>query len=406
MPAFHCLRRAAAAPLTCSRACSALLLFALSLFPLGLTACAPAARPALLAKVAEVRTSPAAQEAETWAPQAHAHALELEQRSERAATAGDTAAAQILAEHALAAHEHAWVLTRLARAERRRLAAEAELSEQQRALGELLAQDQQLSADAAALEVRARVVRSSLPLAAHDAATPERQEARRRAAAALSTQGRLLCVAASMLGEANAVKAPLARLDELDRELDAGKAQRALELASELRGECLRVISNARRQHSAVSAPSPAVAAATKSPVAATSSASAAIPADLLLSELSATGQLPSRDERGVSVVLRGIFAADGNLNDSGRGQLARLVEVAKAHPDFPVLLVGHTAVPEARAAMARQLNALESELQTLGVERVAFHDAGARQPLLPAQLPRARERNQRIELVFVAPGS
>jgi hypothetical protein len=39
-------------------------------------------------------------------------------------------------------------------------------------------------------------------------------------------------------------------------------------------------------------------------------------------------------------------------------------------------------------------------------VERVASHDAGARQPLLPAQLPRARERNQRIELVFVAPGS
>jgi outer membrane protein OmpA-like peptidoglycan-associated protein len=406
MAAFRSLGATAAAQLTCSRVGSALLLFALLAFPLGLTACAPTPRPLLLAKVAEVRTSPAAQEAETWAPQAHAHALELEQSSERAATAGDTAAAEILAEHALAAHEHAWVLTRLARAERRRLSAEAELSEQQRALGELLAQDQQLSADAAALELRARVVRSALPLAAHDAATPERLEARRRAAAALSTQGRLLCVAASMLGEANAVKAPLGRLDELDRELDAGKAQKALEVATELRGECLRVISNARRQHSAVSAPAP-VAAATKPSAAATSSApSAAIPADLLLSELSTAGQLPSRDERGVSVVLRGVFAADGKLNDSGRGQLARLVEVAKAHPDFPVLLVGHTAVPDARAAMDRQLGALESELQTLGVERVASHDAGARQPLLPAQLPRARERNQRIELVFVAPGS
>ena len=391
-------RRAATAPPACSGFGAGLLLLAL-----GLTACAPTARPALLAKVAEVRTSPAAQEAETWAPQAHAHALELEQRSERAATAGDTAAAEILAEHALAAHEHAWVLTRLARAERRRLAAEAELSEQQRALGELLAQDQRLSADAAALEVRARVVRSSLPLAAHDALTPERLEARRRAAAALSTQGRLLCVAASMLGEASAVKAPLARLDELDRELDAGKAQKALELATELRGECLRVISNARRQRSAVSAPAPAVAAAT--PPSATAAA-APIPADLLLSELSLAGQLPSRDERGVSVVLRGVFTSDGKLNDNGRDQLGKLVAVAKAHPDFPVLLVGHTAVPDSRAAVDRQLAALESELQTLGVERVASHDAGTRQPLLPAQLPRARERNQRIELVFVAPGS
>jgi outer membrane protein OmpA-like peptidoglycan-associated protein len=292
------------------------------------------------------------------------------------------------------------------------LAAEAELNEQQGALSELQAQDQRLSADAADLELRARVVRSSLPLAAHDAATPERLEARRRAAAALSTQGRLLCVAARMLGEAGAVKAPLARLDELDRELDAGKAQKALELATELRGECLRVISNARRQHSALSEPAPAVAAAapkavaTATPATTTSPASAeAIPADLLLAELSTAGQLPSRDERGVSVVLRGVFAPDGKLNDSGRGQLQKLVAVAKAHPDFPVLLVGHTAVPDARATMDRQLGALENELQTLGVERVASHDAGARQPLLPAQLPRARERNQRIELVFVAPG-
>jgi len=406
MAALRSFGRAAAAPLARSSV-------GVALFVLGLTACAPAPRPALLAKVAEVRVSPAAQEAETWAPQAHAHALELEQRAERAAAAGDTAAAEILAEQALAAHEHAWVLTRLARAERRRLAAEAELSEQQRALGELQAQDQRLSADAADLELRARIVKSSLPLAAHDAATPERLEARRRAALALSTQGRLLCVAAGMLGEADAVKAPLARLDELDRELDAGKAQKALEVATELRGECLRVISSARRQHSALSEPTPVAAtpgAAAPPAAAATSAtapaaATAAIPADLLLTELSTAGQLPSRDERGVSVVLRGVFAADGKLSDPGRGQLQKLVAIAKSHPDFPVLLVGHTAVPDARAAMDRQLGALESELQTLGVERVASHDAGSRQPLLPAQLPRARERNQRIELVFVAPG-
>ena len=115
MAALHSLGAAAAMPLTCSKVGAALLLFALSLFPLGLGACAPAPRPLLLAKVAQVRTSPAAQEAETWAPQAHAHALELEQRAEHAATAGNTAAAEILAEQALAAHEHAWVLTRLAR---------------------------------------------------------------------------------------------------------------------------------------------------------------------------------------------------------------------------------------------------------------------------------------------------
>jgi len=364
-------------------------------------ACAPTARPALLDRVAEVRTSPAAREAEAWAPQAHAHALELERRSQRALGAGDVASAEILADGALAAHEHAWVLARLARAERRRLAADGELSEQQRALSELQAQEQRLSAEAADLELRARVVRNALPLAVHEAAGPERSEARRKAAASLSTQGRLLCVAARLLGEADAVKEPLARLDELDRELESGKAAKALEAATELRGLCLRVISQARRR-SSVSPPSPKAASSEAAGAAATPPA---VPADLVLAELSAAGQSPARDERGVAVVLRGLFATDGSLTDAGRAQLQQLGATAKAHPDFPLLLVGHTASLEAGPAMDRQLAVLGSELSSLGVERVSTHDAGPRQPLLPPQLPRARARNQRIELVFVAPG-
>jgi outer membrane protein OmpA-like peptidoglycan-associated protein len=372
---------------------------------LGCAACTATPRPASLDKVAEVRTSPATREAEAWAPQAHAHALELEQRSQQALGAGDAAGAALLADGALAAHEHAWVLARLARAERRRLSAEAELSEQQRSLAELQAQEQRLSAEAGDLELRARVVKSALPLAAQEAAGPERTEARRKAAAALSTQGRLLCVAARLLGEADAVKDPLARLDELDRELDsagtrgaaAGKAPKALETATELRGQCLRVISEVRRRNSRNVTPAPNAASA--------SSASPAVPADLVLAELSAAGQSPARDERGVSVVLRDLFAADGSLSDAGRTQLQQLGSTAQAHPEFPLLLVGHTASPEAQPAMDRQLAALGSALAALGLDRVSTHDAGPRQPLLPPQLPRARERNQRIELVFVAPG-
>jgi outer membrane protein OmpA-like peptidoglycan-associated protein len=367
-------------------------------FVLCCTACTPTARPALLDKVAEVRTSPAAQEAEAWAPQAHAHALELEKRSQRALGAGDVAGAEILADAALAAHEHAWVLARLARAERRRLAADEELTEQQRTLSELQAQEQRLSGEAADLELRARVVKNALPLAVHEAAGPERAEARRKAAAALSTQGRLLCVAARLLGEVDAVKEPLVRLDDLDRELESGKSPKALETATELRGLCLRVISEARRRRSLVSPPVPTTA----SPAAA---ALPTVPADLVLAELSAAGQSPARDERGVSVVLRDVFTADGSLTEAGRAQLQQLGATAKAHPDFPLLLVGHTASSEAKPVMDRQLASLGSELASLGLEHVSAHDAGPRQPLLPPQLPRARERNQRIELVFVAPG-
>jgi hypothetical protein len=363
----------------------------------GLVACVPTPRPVLLDRVAEVRTAPASREAETWAPQAHAHGVELERRARAALDAGDPRSAEILADGALAAYEHAWVLARLARAERRRLAAEAELADQQRALAELQAQEQRLSAEAADLELRARAVGNALPLAAQGSTTPERSEARRKAAAALSTQGRLLCVAARLLGEAEAVKEPLARLDELDRELEGGKSPRALEAATELRSQCLRVISGVRRRHSR--APEPT---AQPAPVAAQPPT---VPADLVLAELSAAGQAPARDERGVAVVLRDVFAPDGSLTDAGRTQLQRLAETAKSHPEFPLLLVGHTAAPEARPAMDRQLAALGSELTALGIERFSAHDAGARQPLLPPQWPRARERNQRIELVFVAPG-
>jgi hypothetical protein len=371
------------------------------------SACTPTPpRPVLLDKVAEVRMSPAAREAETWAPQAHAHALDLERRSQRALGAGDIASAEILADGALAAHEHAWVLARLARAERRRLAADGELTEQQRALSELQAQEQRLSAEAGELELRARVVKNALPLAVHEAAGPERAEARRKAAAALSTQGRLLCVAARLLGETDAVKDPLARLDDLDRELESTKAPKALETATELRGLCLRVISETRRKRSRVSPPaSPAASTNAAVSPAAPAAALRAVPADLVLAELSAAGQSPARDERGVSVVLRELFAADGRLTDAARAQLQQLGATAKAHPDFPLLLVGHTASPEAKSAMDKQLASLGSELALLGVERVSAHDAGPRQPLLPPQLPRARARNQRIELVFVAPG-
>ena len=183
-----------------------------------------------------------------------------------------------------------------------------------------------------------------------------------------------------------------------------------LETATELRSQCLRVISGVRRQsrssepasNGVGSVPAGSVAAGS---VAAGSVAAGGVPADLVVAELSAAGQTPVRDERGVSVVLRDVFGADGSLSATGRTRLTRLSETAKAHPDFPLLLVGHTSASPARPAMDRQLATLTSELQGLGIERVAAHDAGARQPLLPPQLPRARERNQRIELIFVAPG-
>jgi outer membrane protein OmpA-like peptidoglycan-associated protein len=127
-------------------------------------------------------------------------------------------------------------------------------------------------------------------------------------------------------------------------------------------------------------------------------------PADSLLAELSAAGAEPSRDDRGVSVALRNAFASDGSLTDAARAVLGRLSQVATTHPDFPVLLVGHAGSPVAPADSERRLATVSAELARLGVSRVEARDAGQRLPLLPDGIPSARERNDRIELVFVAP--
>ena len=360
------------------------------------SACAAPQRPPEMARVAEVRGSPAAVEAEKWAPQAHAHALELEERAERALKDGDDAGAALLAEQAIAAHEHAFVLARLARAERRRLDAQRELAERRQAFDELRAQHQRLEAEAAGLELQAQAARAALPLPAHELGSAERQESRRRAAGALATQARLLCVGARLLGETQAVAAPLARLDELDQKLGSGAGPKEIETATELRTECSRVISNVRQKNVA---PAARGSAAPPAP-----GASAPLAADVLLDELSDAGVAPSRDDRGVAVSLRDVFAGDGALTPAAREALERLGRVAGAHPDFPVLLVGHSGVPRAPELDTR-LALVRSELARSGASKIDVLAVGDRIPLLPPGSPSARERNQRVELVFVAPG-
>lgn len=361
-------------------------------------ACGGVARPPVMAQLAEVRSSPAAADAQSSAPQAHAHALRLEERAEKALADGDGDTAALLAEQALAAHEQAWVLARLARAERRRLSTEAELEHQRQVAAELRAQQQRLAAEAAALELRAQVVREALPLPPHGAAEPERLEARRKAAAALATQARLLCVGARLLGQGARVAAPLARLDELEGRLAGAAEPGLLQVATELRAECLRAISEVRRGNVAPAARAPRGDSRARQP-------EAVLPADALLDELSAAGVAPSRDDRGVGVVLREVFGSDGQVTAAAQAKLQRLTDIAASFPDFPLLLVGHSGSARDRVVLEPQLGALGAELGRLGARPLETQWVGDRQPLLPLSSPGARERNQRFELVFVAPG-
>lgn len=346
-----------------------------------IVACASAPRPAIMTQVEQVRLSPSSALSAQWAPQEHARALELEQRAEAELRAGDVKASELLAERALVAHEHAAVLTRLAQAEQRRIAADAELAARQKEMSELQTQQQRLSGEASGLELQAKVLRGAMPLTAHGVATAERRAARRVAAGAVATQARLLCLAAGMLQGKDTIAQQLAALDQLDQDVAKRTGNDVLERAMRQRSECLGRVTQARQ------------AAAERAP------------SDGLLSELSAAGAQPSRDDRGVVVVLRDLFDAGGALSASGRASLERLAAVAKSHPEYPLLVVGHASSAREASTVGKQLDVLKTTLSELGAAKLEAHNAGTQQPVLPGASPRAAERNQRFDIVFVAPG-
>ncbi|MET0410059.1 MAG: hypothetical protein ABW217_02125 [Polyangiaceae bacterium] len=344
-------------------------------------ACASAPRPAIMTQVEQVRTSPSSELSAKWAPQEHAHALQLEEQANAELRAGDVKAAELLSERALVAHEHAAVLTRLAQAEQRRIAADAELAARQKEISELQTQQQRLSGEASGLELQAKVLRGAMPLAAHGNATVERRAARRVAAGAVATQARLLCLAAGMLQGKDAIAQQLAALDQLDQDVAKRTGNDVLERAMRQRSECLGRVTQARQ------------------------GAAQGAPSDGLLSELSAAGAEPSRDDRGVVVVLRDLFDAGGALSSSGRASLERLAAVAKSHPEFPLLVVAHAGSAREANSVGKQLDVVKTTLSQLGAQKLEAHNAGTQQPVLPGASPRAAERNQRFDIVFVAPG-
>jgi len=102
--------------------------------------------------------------------------------------------------------------------------------------------------------------------------------------------------------------------------------------------------------------------------------------------------------------VLRELFDAKGALTEQGRQSLSRLASIAKAHPDFPLLVVNHAAASPSPDAQSR-LEAVQAALASQGLSAIGTHDAGQRTPLLVSKSPAVRQRNERIELIFVAPG-
>jgi hypothetical protein len=357
------------------------LLWLLALVAVG---CALAPRPRVLSEADAARNSLSVKQSEQLAPQAYAHAERLRQAAHDAHSEDKPARAQVLGEHALAAYNHAVVLSRLARAQQRLTEAERNLQRANLELQQLGAQQQKLAAEAEGLEMRIKVARDALPLVPSAPAGAERDTARRQAARTLASQARLLCTATRLLSaDAKGLSEQFSKLDRFEQRFPQSGAE-AIDTARALRSDCLTLLTKARRPN-LQKAPSAGVT-------------------DALLKELSEAGLLPFRDDRGVIITLRGIFKGRNELNSEAKERLATLGRVAKAHPSFPVLVVVHTARDQPEGASKQHAQAVADALEASGAAQVAVEVAGSKEPVIDPKRPGAAQRNERLEVVFVAP--
>lgn len=349
--------------------------------------CAATPRPRALSDLDATRESPALVAARKDAPQAFARAEALRRRAQVAHDADDPASAQILAERAQAAYQRAVTLATLVRAEERSRRAEASLRELDAELARAAEAQAKLDAETRAVELRLKVARETLPVPeSGPPSSPERELARRQAAQALAAQARLLCTAARLVQPALSSLPPvLAKVTELEARLP--KAPMApLDEARAARTGCLKELSSARRPRTQANPASP--------------------DADRLLSELGQASLRPSRDDRGVVVIVERAFERDDQLTKDAAKRLTELAQVAKAHPQFPLLVVLHSAVRLPESREASRVERAAAALREGGAPSVEATSVGNALPGLDRRKPGAAARNERVEVVFVAPAA
>jgi outer membrane protein OmpA-like peptidoglycan-associated protein len=350
--------------------------------------CGRPPRPAVMADTERARQGASAQEAAGLAPEGFAHAEKLRRDAERAYDARDVAGAQILSEHALAAYQHATVLARIARAQRQASQAQSALAASQETLAQTEGEQKRIAAEVDDLTLRIKVIRDAAPIASVGPADPAREKARLASSRSLALDARLLCAAAQMLdpkaaGLADAQKA----VDEVEKKVSSQPKPAPIDLAMRARAECLAALTAARR------------------PAAATSTLGRS---DELLSELSSMGDLaPVRDDRGVVITLRRVFQGD-EVAKEARERLAGLGRVAQAHPGFPVQVLVHSAPSGGDAGRDAKRGASVARVLAEGgavADKILVHAAGGAQPVVESSGGKTRERNERVEIIFVDPG-
>ena len=349
--------------------------------------CTAAPLPPPVTQADAVAESGAAMEAKDLAPQAFAAAEKMRAEAGWLYDEGRLEEAGIAGEQAIAGYNEAFALARAAKASERMALAQAELDQAKLAVAQLDVLQGQIAADADAYEMRARVHLDKEEVKDVDAISPERAKARRLAAKQLAAEADTLCLATRLL-DADAVNLDEAekKISVLAKELSQGSMKDDLyPRATEVRADCLQRLTLVRRPETK------------KDPESAES--------DRLLKALSETGKLFAyRDDRGVVVNLPSPLSVQGSLSESATEALKILAGTAKAHPDFPVLLVIHTA-KNGQEKRAEQISAaVQAALENGGVAKLTIQDVQDSQPAVSSRLQGSAEKNERVEVIFITP--
>jgi flagellar motor protein MotB len=366
---------------------------------IGLTIGCGGASTSGVVKVSEAERTRAGlfgRDAQTLAPQAFAEADQALRAAKEAERAGDMVAAELHAEHAVAAYQHAIAIARLTHATDEETQAKEALARASEQAARFAAARKAAEREADDLEKQIKVAREAERPGAAGPADPDRERARLVSAQALATQGRLLCSAARLVSaQAPGLAEAEAAITDLEKKLEASPKPAPIDQAARARAACLAALTKARR----TGAPD--------------SDAS-----DALLGELSrsidpkatrTTDLAPSRDERGVVVTLRTLFPAGKTekLSTEGESTLKDLGRIAAAHPGFGVQVVIHDASTPSAADISLDKKRGEAITKALteggaSAAKTKVEQAGSRAPVFDPSDAKRREKNARIEIVFV----
>jgi len=353
-------------------------------------ACPRPPKPVVFAHIDRERATPAVSAAREGSPAVFAKAETLRTKAEEAFARGDSATAELLGQHALAAYANAAAIARFTAATVRASSVAKDLTKAEEHLVADDAARVELDREIDRLEAELVIRKEALAPVSSSKTDAAREAARWIAARANLAVAEATCGGAELLApKAKGVADAKGILAEIVAKTKDEKAHAPIDASTRARALCLKALTNARSV--AVSGAGPA--------------------GDDLLKELASGGFAAIRDERGVVAVLPMVpgkdapFDGGAKLTAAGKSKLEALGKIAKEHPTWALVVVVHAAPGKLDASRdAARAKMVSQELAAVGVDasRVATSTPGATLLAHDPKDPKSHPLNERVEIVFV----